>query len=71
MFSCEICEIFKNTFFEEHLRTAASERKNLKKTIYSRSNVVKKFFGYFLRLSTPPDKQTNEIGRMKLDANKK
>ena len=24
MFSCEICKIFKNTYFEEHLRTAAS-----------------------------------------------
>ena len=21
VFSCEICEIFKNTYFEEHLRT--------------------------------------------------
>ena len=25
MFSCEYCEISKNTYFEEHLRTAASE----------------------------------------------
>ena len=25
MFSCEICEIFKNTYFVEHLRTAASD----------------------------------------------
>ena len=25
VFSCEICEIFKNTYFEEHLRTTASE----------------------------------------------
>ena len=24
MFSFEICEIFKNTYFEEHLRKAAS-----------------------------------------------
>ena len=24
MFSCEICEIFMSTYFEEHLRTAAS-----------------------------------------------
>ena len=24
MFSCRYCEIFKNTYFEEHLRTAAS-----------------------------------------------
>ena len=25
MFSCEFCEIFKNTFFTEHLWTTASE----------------------------------------------
>ena len=25
MFSCEYCEIFKNTYFEKHLRIAASE----------------------------------------------
>ena len=25
MFSREICKIFKNNYFEEHLRTAASE----------------------------------------------
>ena len=24
MFSCEYCEIFKSTYFEEHLQTAAS-----------------------------------------------
>ena len=24
VFSCEICEIFKNTFFGEHMKTAAS-----------------------------------------------
>ena len=24
VFSCETCEIFKNTYFEEHLRTTAS-----------------------------------------------
>ena len=23
MFSCEYCEIFKNTYFEEHLQTTA------------------------------------------------
>ena len=26
VFSCKICEIFKNTYFEEHLRMAASLR---------------------------------------------
>ena len=25
VFSCKYCEIFDNTYFEEHLRTAASE----------------------------------------------
>ena len=25
VFFCEFCEIFRNTYFEEHLRTAASE----------------------------------------------
>ena len=25
MLSCEICEIFKNTYFVEHLRMAASD----------------------------------------------
>ena len=25
MFSCEICETFKNTYFQEHMRTIASE----------------------------------------------
>ena len=25
MFSCEYCEIFKNTYFEEHLQTTTSE----------------------------------------------
>ena len=25
MFSCEYCEIFKNFYFKEHLRTATSE----------------------------------------------
>ena len=24
VFSCEYCEIFKNTYFDKHLRTAAS-----------------------------------------------
>ena len=29
VFSCEYCEVFKNTCFEEHLRTAASEMSHL------------------------------------------
>ena len=26
MFTCEMCEIFKNTYFEEHSWTTASEK---------------------------------------------
>ena len=28
VFSCEYCEIFKNIYFEEHLRMANSEKQN-------------------------------------------
>ena len=35
MISCEYCEIFKNTFFKEHLWTSASEQeKTYKLRIY-------------------------------------
>ena len=33
MFSCKFCEIFKNTYFVEHLQTAASEFINMKKYV--------------------------------------
>ena len=29
VFSCEYCKHFKKTYFEEHLRTAASERRKI------------------------------------------
>ena len=29
VFSCEFCDIFKNTFFIEHLRTTASEKRRI------------------------------------------
>ena len=35
MFSCEYCESFKNTYFEEHLWTAASEMNS--KTFFFRT----------------------------------
>ena len=42
MFSCKYSEIFKNTYFEEHLRTAAFELlqvlstvKKMKKTLFT------------------------------------
>ena len=31
VFSCEFCEIFKNIFYTEHLRPAASELSNYRK----------------------------------------
>ena len=34
MFSCEISEVFKNTFFVEHLRTATSEDITLELFMY-------------------------------------
>ena len=45
VFSCEFCEIFKNTFFTEHLWTTASKhqistRVNQKKTKSSRNDYV-------------------------------
>ena len=30
VFSCELCEISKNTFYAEHLQATASEKINLK-----------------------------------------
>ena len=36
--NCDYCQIFKNTYFEEHLRTAASGRRNTK------SHLPKKHF---------------------------
>ena len=52
MFSCEYCEVFKNTYFEEHLPTAASVQSNIvsdKKTKkkYIQANVLHKFISHF------------------------
>ena len=41
--SCEICQIFKNISFEGHLRTTASEQKNIAAK-YSCSLINLKFF---------------------------
>ena len=39
MLSCEYCEIFKNSYFEEHLQTAASDNsKNFKK--FAQTNFI-------------------------------
>ena len=40
MFSCEYCEIFNNTYFEEHQRTAASK---LFWVSYTIKNKLKKY----------------------------
>ena len=49
MFSCEICEIFKNTYFEEHLQLTASKHRSSFLEVFWRSccsasfNAVLKF----------------------------
>ena len=37
MLPCEICEIFKNTYFEEHLRTTASKHSSSFLDVFCRS----------------------------------
>ena len=37
MFSCQICEIFQNTYLEEHLRTTASKHRNSFLEVFCRS----------------------------------
>ena len=40
MFLCEICEIFKNTYFEEHLRIAAASLSTTNfTTLFSSKNI--------------------------------
>ena len=34
IFSCECCEIFKNTYFEEHFQTAASAHRDIIEIYY-------------------------------------
>ena len=36
MFSCEVCGIFKNTYFEEHLRTTSSGNLDIQSEMYGR-----------------------------------
>ena len=37
MFSCQICQIFKNTYLEEHLRTTASKHRSSFLEVFCRS----------------------------------
>ena len=41
MFSCEICEIFKNTYFGEHLRTTVSKNVLYTLSMSKSHNIVK------------------------------
>ena len=41
VFSCEICEIFKNTYFEEDPRTAASVWQKNSENSYDKSYVTR------------------------------
>ena len=59
VFSCEYCKIFNNTYFEEHLRTAASiksklnvRNRNARKSRTENKNKKKRF----LDIATPKDK---------------
>ena len=71
MFTCEICEIFKDTYFEEHLRTTASiwskyhlhpnHSSTLCSNLTSKSYVIGRFFPstlskFSLTLLTPTHK---------------
>ena len=44
VFSCEICEIFKNTYFKEHLQMTASVKYLFKKVKLNHDGA----FGYFI-----------------------
>ena len=48
MFSFEYCKIFKNTYFEEHLRTAASEFRIEKPSEFRLSGSNNLFGGHHL-----------------------
>ena len=41
VFSCEFCEIFKNTYFTEHLRTTAFVHNHTKINTYQVPNILK------------------------------
>ena len=51
VFSCEYCDIFKSTYFEEHLRKAASVFYNTFFILRSRLSFVFNTFFYFTSIS--------------------
>ena len=44
VFSCEFCEIFKNTFFIEHLRTTASKKLNFELKPLKQHNIILRIY---------------------------
>ena len=46
MFSSDYCEIFKNTYFEEHLLTAASDFLSTYRTAMGSSFYIDSFFKF-------------------------
>ena len=51
MFACKTCEIFKNTYFEEHLRMAASTVRSSRPEVFCKKGVLRnvtKFTGKHL-----------------------
>ena len=46
MFSCEFCEIFKNTFFAQHLRTTGSEKaqESAYTAVFNSINAARRWF---------------------------
>ena len=64
MFSCEYCETFKSTYFEEHLRTAASRTS----VLYEITTFIKMLFllynGFYLT-SNHNSKPANPLQKKK------
>ena len=57
MFFCEICEIFKNIYFEEHLRATAS-----KLLFREKSHLLIKILGFMiLQIRSKRRKQLSEV----------
>ena len=52
MFSCEFFQIFKNSFFREHLRTIASELKKLFFILNLLNDALHKKWSFPLKISS-------------------
>ena len=60
MFCCKFCEIFKNTYFEEHLRTATSEQNKCEQLLLQLILSIK-----HLRINQPAQLTTLVTGKSK------